>query len=476
MTKNKHIHFVGIKGVGMTPLAIIAKEAGFTVSGCDIEEEFITDEALRKAGINPLIGFSKEHIKSVDLVITTGAHGGFDNEEVKSAREQGIQIMTQGQAVGVFMKGDLFGKKFEGISVAGSHGKTTTTAIIATILREGGLDPSYVVGTGMVASLGSAGHFGRGKYFVAEADEYMTEPKYDKTVKFLWQHPKILVITNIEFDHPDVYESIDSMQDAYLKFANQLPNDGVLIASKDDPQVKKLLKEYQGRVITFGYSPQNDFILKKVSISDLKTFFWVATKDGTSLGEFVLNVPGEHNGLNALASIVAALECGLDIAKIKKALIAFSGSKRRFEYIGKLQSGGLIFDDYAHHPTEIQKTLLAFRQSFPKKKIVCIFQPHTYSRTKALFEEFVRSFGLCDTLILTDIYPSLREKPDQSVSSEKMALSIERFHKEVLFLPRLLDVVEYINQKQYKEDTLLVTMGAGDVYKIASSLLWRSLL
>ncbi|MBI2190049.1 MAG: hypothetical protein HYU49_00735 [Candidatus Levybacteria bacterium] len=359
--------------------------------------------------------------------------GGFDNEEVKSAREQGIQIMTQGQAVGVFMKGDLFGKKFEGISVAGSHGKTTTTAIIATILREGGLDPSYVVGTGMVASLGS-------------------------------------------FDHPDVYESIDSMQDAYLKFANQLPNDGVLIASKDDPQVKKLLKEYQGRVITFGYSPQNDFILKKVSISDLKTFFWVATKDGTSLGEFVLNVPGEHNGLNALASIVAALECGLDIAKIKKALIAFSGSKRRFEYIGKLQSGGLIFDDYAHHPTEIQKTLLAFRQSFPKKKIVCIFQPHTYSRTKALFEEFVRSFGLCDTLILTDIYPSLREKPDQSVSSEKMALSIERFHKEVLFLPRLLDVVEYINQKQYKEDTLLVTMGAGDVYKIASSLLWRSLL
>lgn len=460
----------------MAPLAIIAKEAGFRVTGSDLEEEFITDEALKKVGIKPLVGFSKNHVQDPDLVITTGAHGGFDNEEVKSAREKGIAVMTQGEAVGVFMKGDLFGRKFEGISVAGSHGKTTTTAMIATILKENGLDPSYLVGTGVVASLGSSGHFGKGRYFVAEADEYVTEPKYDKTIKFLWQQPKILVITNIEFDHPDVYVSIDSMRDAYLKFAQQLPKEGVLIACGDDRQVQKLLKEYRGRVITFGYSPQNDFILKRVRVSDMKTFFWVYTKDGSSLGDFVLNIPGEHNGLNALGSIVAALECGLDLGKIRKALIAFTGSKRRFEYIGKLQSDGFLFDDYAHHPTEIQKTLLTFRQSFPKKKIVCVFQPHTYSRTKALFEEFVRSFELCDTVILTDIYPSLREKPDPSVSSKNLAQALSRFHGQVLFLPKLSDVVEYIKQKQYKEDTLVVTMGAGDVYKIASSLLWRSLL
>lgn len=474
MKKVKSIHFVGIKGVGMAPSAIIAKEAGMRVTGSDLAEEFITDEALKKAGIKPFIGFSKNHVQDPDLVITTGAHGGFDNEEVKSAREKGIVVMTQGEAVGVFMKGDLFGRKFEGISVAGSHGKTTTTALIASILKENGLDPSYLVGTGMVASLGSAGHFGQGLYFVAEADEYMTEPKYDKTVKFLWQQPKILVITNIEFDHPDVYASIDSMRDAYLKFANQLSKDGVLITCGDDRQVQKLLKEYRGRVITFGYSPQNDFILKRVNVSDMKTFFWVYTKEGSSLGDFVLNIPGEHNGLNALGAIVAALQCGLDLVKIRKALLSFSGSKRRFEYIGKLRSGGLLFDDYAHHPTEIQKTLLAFRQSFPKKKIVCIFQPHTYSRTKALFEEFVRSFELCDTLILTNIYPSLREKPDPSVSSKNMALAVNKFHKEVLFLPKLFDVVEYIKQKQYKDDVLLITMGAGDVYKIASSLLASS--
>lgn len=474
MKKVKSIHFVGIKGVGMAPLAIIAKEAGLRVTGSDLGEEFITDEALKKARIKPFIGFSKNHVQDPDLVITTGAHGGFDNEEVKSAREKGIAVMTQGEAVGVFMKGDLFGRKFEGISVAGSHGKTTTTALIATILKESGLDPSYLIGTGMVSSLGSSGHFGRGRYFVAEADEYVTEPKYDKTVKFLWQQPKILVITNIEFDHPDVYESIDSMRDAYFKFANQLSSDGVLVACGDDRQVQKLLKEYRGRVITYGYSPQNDFILKRVRVSDMKTFFWVYTKEGSSLGDFVLNIPGEHNGLNALGAIVAALQCGLDLAKIRKALLSFSGSKRRFEYIGKLRSGGLLFDDYAHHPTEIQKTLLTFRQSFPKKKIVCVFQPHTYSRTKALFDEFVRSFELCDTLILTDIYPSLREKPDPSVSLKNLAQAVRRFHKEVLFLPRLFDVIEYIKQKQYKDDVLVVTMGAGDVYKIASSLLASS--
>lgn len=471
MKKTRSVHFVGIKGVGMAPLAVIAREAGLKVTGSDLAEEFITDEALKKAGIKAFVGFSKNHVQDPDLVITTGAHGGFDNEEVKAAREKGIRVMTQGEAVGVFMKGDLFGRKFEGISVAGSHGKTTTTAMVATILKENRLDPSYVIGTGMVASLGSCGHFGSGRYFVAEADEYVTEPKYDKTVKFFWQKPKILIITNIEFDHPDVYESIDSMRDTYLKFAQQLPNDGALITCGDDRQVQKLLKEYRGRVITFGYSPQNDFILKRVRVSDQKTFFWVYTKEGSSLGDFVLNIPGEHNSLNALGAIIVALECGLDLAKIRKALLAFSGSKRRFEYLGKLRSGGLFFDDYAHHPTEIKKTLLTFRQSFPKKKIVCVFQPHTYSRTKALFDEFVRSFELCDTLILTDIYPSLREKPDSSISSKNLAQAVSRFHKEVLFLPKLFDVVEYIKQKQYKEDTLVVTMGAGDVYKI-----WRGLL
>jgi UDP-N-acetylmuramate--alanine ligase len=204
MKKNKHIHFVGIKGVGMAPLAIIAKEAGFIVSGCDIPEEFITDEILKKAGIDFSSSFSPEHITDVDLVITTGAHGGFDHPEVVRAKELGIEIWTQGQAVGEFMKGDIFGKTIKGISVSGTHGKTTTTAMIAAILKDNRLDPSFLIGTGNIPFLNSSGHFGKGEYFVAEADEYATEPKYDLTPKLLWQKPEIAVITNVELDHPEI--------------------------------------------------------------------------------------------------------------------------------------------------------------------------------------------------------------------------------------------------------------------------------
>lgn len=470
MKKIKSIHFMGIKGVGMTPLAIIAKEAGFKVTGSDVLDEFITDQALKKAGIIPFVGFSKENIKNPDLVIFTGAHGGLENIEVQHAKYTGIPVMTQGEAVGVFMKGKIFGRSFEGISIAGCHGKTTTTAILATILSKSGLNPSFTIGTGNIPSLGSPGHYGKGKYFIAEADEYATEPTFDKTVKFLWQHPKITIFTNIEFDHPDLFNSIDDIRNAFLQFAQNLPNNGVLIVCGDDPQIQRLLQNYTGRVVKFGKSPNNDYIIKKISFSGGQTFFWVDAY-GTSLGEFRLSVLGEHNVFNALGAIIGVYECGLDFEKIKKVLPSFVGSKRRFEYIGKLFSGALLFDDYAHHPTEIKKTLKAFRQSFPKAQIICIFQPHTYSRTKILFDQFINSFFESDVVIVTNIYPSLREKPDPTVSSKLLVEGISQFHKEALFLPKLSDVVEYIEQKQPDKNTIVISMGAGDVYKIASSLL-----
>lgn len=470
MKKKKSIHFVGIKGVGMTPLAIIAKEAGFNVSGCDIKEEFITDEALKRAKIVLLTEFSKDHVKDVDLVITTGAHGGFDNPEVQYAKYTGIPVMTQGEAVGEFMNGEILSRKFEGISIAGSHGKTTTTAMLATIFKESGFDPSFIIGTGSIPSLGSPGHYGRGRYFIAEADEYATEPIYDKTPKFLWQHPKIAIFTNIEFDHPDLYKSIDDVREAFLQFANQLPKDGVLIINGDDRECQKLIKQYPGRIITFGRNSTNDFFLKKVNVSGAQTFFWVESNK-TSLGEFNLKVVGEHNALNALGAVVTALELGVGIDKIKNGLAAFTGSKRRFEYVGKLKAGALLFDDYAHHPTEIKKTLLAFHQSFPKLKLVCIFQPHTYSRTKMLFEEFIYSFNYVQTVIICNIYQSLREKPDPSISSQLLVQSMTKVGKHAIFLPELSDVIEYIEKKSYGHDTVIVTMGAGNVYKIASSLL-----
>lgn len=472
--KIRSIHFVGIKGVGVAPLAIIAKEAGIKVSGCDIEEVFITNEPLRKAGIRPLVGFSKEHVTGSDLVITTGAHGGFDNPEVQIAKKLGIEVWTQGQAVGQFMKGSLLGKKgFIGVSIAGSHGKTTTTAMLATILKGAGLDPSFLIGTGDTPSLGGPGHFGKGKYFISEADEYATEPLHDKTPKFLWQHPKIAVFTNIEFDHPDLYSSLDEIRAAFLQFANNISQDGVLILGGDDRENQKLKKEYSGRIITYGTLPTNDFVMKRVSISGNQTFFWVEGF-GTSLGEFALRVVGEHNALNALSAIIVSLELGLPIERIRGELLRFTGTKRRFEYIGKLQSGALLFDDYAHHPTEIKKTLLAFKQSFPKKNIVCIFQPHTYSRTKKLFDEFISSFSYSRTVVIIDIYPSLREKPDSQVSSKKLSDAINRLYGHAIFLPTLPDVVEYIDQKRFGEDTVIVTMGAGDIYKISEKLKMQS--
>src|SRR5579863_7617328 len=239
--KKKKIHFVGIKGTNMTPLAIIAKEAGFEVSGSDVEQEFITDAALKKTGIKPLVGFSSEHITDQNLVITTGAHGGFDNVEVVTAKTKNIPVMSAGEATGEFMKGTLFKKKFVGISVAGTHGKTTTTAIIATMFAENKFDPSYIIGTGNVGSIGLPGHFGTGRYFVAEADEYATEPVHDKRARFLWQHPMFAVITNIEHDHPDIYPTITAVREAFLSFAKKLPAKGSLIACGDDPQIKMLL-------------------------------------------------------------------------------------------------------------------------------------------------------------------------------------------------------------------------------------------
>lgn len=467
--KQKRIHFVGIKGTNMTPLALIAKEAGCEVTGSDIGQEFITDAALKKAGIKPFVGFSAEHIDSQDLVITTGAHGGFDNIEVTTAKLKKIQVMSAGEATGEFMKGEIFGKSFTGISIAGTHGKTTTSAMVATILTENKLDPSYIIGTGNVGSLGAPGHFGDGRYFVSEADEYATEPKHDKRARFLWHNPTFAVITNIEHDHPDIYPTIESVRETFLTFAQKISDKGALIACGDDPEVRLLLKNYTKRSITYGFGKANDYVIDRVHISGDQTFFWVQSKE-IHLGEFTLRVPGDHNALNALAAVIVCLELGLTVDKIKKGLLAFTGSKRRLEYIGELQTGAKVYDDYAHHPTEIQKTLAALRSQYPKKQIVCVFQPHTYSRTKQLFKEFSRSFENVDHIILTDIYASLRESAIPGVDAKSLAYGVAGHHKSVEYQPSLADVVQYINEKRLKSDTVLVTMGAGDIYTIHEQL------
>lgn len=470
MKEIQRIHFVGIKGVGMTSLAIIAKEAGMSVTGSDLEEQFITDISLDQAGIVTYSGFSPIHLKDAQLVITTGAHNGFENIEVLSAKEKGIRVVSMAEAVGMVMSGELFGKKLKGISVAGTHGKTTTTALIATVLKENALDPSYFIGTSIIPSLGISGHFGKGDYFVVEADEYATEPKFDLRPKFFWHKPRIVIVTNIEHDHPDIYPTFRNFIEAFRNFLRSLPSDCVAVLNGDDPAIQQIIPEIRIRKITFGFNPGNDIVISGLNFTHNRSEFNLKAA-GSDLGRFEIKVPGEHNCLNAVASIIASWETGLDTEQVKKGLASFIGSKRRLEYIGKIPSGAMLYDDYAHHPTEIRKTLNALKNLHPAKKIICIFQPHTYSRTKVLFDGFVKAFTDAETVIFIDIFPSAREAPDETVTSDKLANEAARFHKNSIFMSNPKDVVKYLIDTQPQENTIIVTMGAGDVYKIGQEIL-----
>ncbi len=495
-----NIHFVGIKGVGMTSLAVILKESGMRVTGSDISEQFITDVTLNNAGITIFNGFSKENVNNAELVIYTGAHGGLENVEVKSAYEKGIRVISFAEGVGMMMDGTLLQKKLKGISIAGTHGKTTTTAMIATILSMNDLDPSYLIGTSEIPSLGNSGHYGKGEYFVVEADEYATDPKFDKRPKFMWHKPRVVVITNIEHDHPDIFPTLNSFMEAFRIFLVNLPSDCVVILNGDDKQVRKLLPEVKNRKITFGLNPENDVVISNchteldsvfTEISkpirqphsqlgsehiggqvrdDRKSYIFNLKTFGSNMGEFKINVPGVHNVFNATASAIASLETGLSIEEVKKGLEKFLGSKRRLEFKGKIYKDALLYDDYAHHPTEIRKTLKVLKELYPSKKITCIFQPHTYSRTKALFNDFASSFIDADYVILIDVFSSAREQPDSNVSSYLLSEEIQKTQKNVQFFPNTADVVKYLTDFSLGKDDIVITMGAGDVYKLGERL------
>lgn len=458
----KHIHFVGIKGVGMAALAVLAKEAGILVTGSDLGEEFITDSLIEDFRIPWKVGFSPKNIEGhPDLVVVTGAHEGFNNVEAKAAQEKGLKVMMQGEAVGAFMAGKFLGREnLEGISVAGCHGKTTTTAILATILSGCKSDPSYLVGCGGILPLGASGHFGGGKYFIAEADEYATCPEIDQTPKFLWQNPKFLVLTNIEYDHPDVFANLKELEKAFLKLINKLPKNGLLVAGGDSPSLREILKRVNCPVVTFGEGSQNNWRLKKFYMREGKSRFWVESH-GRDLGEFEIAVPGKFNAVNALAGIIVALELGFSSVQIKKSLATFAGTKRRFEFIGG--SGVKLYDDYAHHPTEISSTLEAAKNFFPGQKITCIFQPHTYSRTKVLLSDFARCFSKAYQVIIVDIYSSAREKDDFGVNSKILTEEIAKYHPRVKYLGKKEKVIDYL-KKTADLSGIIFTMGAGDIF------------
>ncbi|HUD19699.1 MAG TPA: UDP-N-acetylmuramate--L-alanine ligase [Patescibacteria group bacterium] len=453
------LYFVGIKGIAMASLAVWAKEKGCQVIGSDVGDEFPSDIVLHDKGIQVLKGFDAHNISShikPDLIIYTGAHGGRDNPEVVEGRKLGIPTLPHGKALGLAMSGK------RQISVAGSHGKTTTTAIIATILISAGVDPSYAIGCGKVRGLGPPGHFGRGDYFIAEADEYVTDPTHDPTPRFLWQTPEILVVTNVDYDHPDAYSSLTAVQRAFQKLLQRQIGRKICIVNIDDPASHGLLKKSgNSTIITYGSSDKARYQAKHISFERGKTTFEIY-RDKGGIGIFTIYVPGVHNVLNALAAAVASHEAGLSWEQVRLGLSRFRGAKRRFEEIGQAH-GVTFFDDYAHHPKEIAATLAAVRSWYPKDRVIAVFQPHTYSRTKSLLSEFGLAFKDADIVVTTDIYGSARETETLGMTGEVFANEVKK-HKNVVCYAQNSEAVYAVLASMIKKDDIVIFMGAGNIY------------
>lgn len=438
------MHFIGIKGVAMTALAVWAKEQGHEVTGSDIPEEFPTDAVLRSIGVSPYTTFSPDHV-SGDMVIYTGAHGGRDNIEVVESIKRGIPSLPHGKALGQFME------PYRQISVAGCHGKTTTTAMIATICMRAGIDPSYVIGSGAVRGLGLPGHFGKGRYFIAEADEYATEPGHDHTPRFLWQKPDILVVTSIDYDHPDVYATLDDVGKAYQLLSEK---SRMIVANADDGGIRNyLLSRYQ-TIVTYGVS-NGDLIVRYGEQKPWENngVFYVHGEEIP----VVLRIPGAHNLLNAAAAFLVAKQIGIETRQIIDALAYFGGASRRFEYIGHYHDA-LVIDDYAHHPREIVATINAARSWYPNHRIHVLFQPHTYSRTLSLLKEFGIAFAEADTVGILPIYASAREQ-EQTIESGTVVKEAQKHHPSVSFYS---SVGNFLEQSWSKHDIIL-SLGAGDI-------------
>ncbi|MGI6278697.1 MAG: UDP-N-acetylmuramate--L-alanine ligase [Patescibacteria group bacterium] len=456
------VHMIGIKGVGMTALAACLKDLGIKITGSDIAQEFITDQTLKKMGFSWWENFSAQHIKNQELIIATGSgHQGPNNPEAQAGLKKGIPYLTHGQALGELMR-----KKI-GISVCGVGGKTTTSAIVATLMKEANLKPSFAIGAAEIFPLGLPGHFEKeGQFFIAEADEYVTAKNFNHQPRFDWQNPKIVVCTNIEHDHPDVYPDLASTKKAFKNFFEKIPNDGVLIINGDNQNNQKVIKNLDKKILTYGENDNSNYQIKEVSLSQGKTSFSLQYNK-QKLGPFTLRVPGRHNVFNAAAAIIVLRNLGVDLKKIKKALPNFTGTKRRFEFLGKIDKKE-IWDDYAHHPKQIKATLSAAKKWFGKKPITVLFQSHTFTRTQQLIDGFAKSFDLADQVLVLPIYDAGRESGDAKKIAQKLTKKIKERQKRVFFVPNEKTAIKKIKKI---DQGIILTMGAGDVWKIGRSLL-----
>lgn len=448
--KVKRIHFVGIGGIGMSGIAEVLVNLGYQVSGSDVQPSETTSR-LQKLGAKIVIGHAAENIGHADVVVTSTAVRR-DNPEVVEAHERNIPVIPRAE-----MLAELLKMKFS-VAVSGSHGKTTTTSMISTVLAEADLDPTMVIG-GKLASIGGNARLGDGEIIVAEADE--------SDGSFLKLSPTIAVITNIDREHLDYYSGLDAIKEAFLKFANIVPFYGCSVLCCDNDAVRDILPSIHRRTITYGMEHPADYQAADVQMSEKKTTYVVRFKKQT-LGNIELMVPGMFNVYNSLAAVAVGRELNLDFKTIQEGLKRFSGVQRRLEIKGRIGNITLI-DDYGHHPTEIRETLRALRPRV-KGRLIVVFQPHRYTRTKALFNEFTTAFADADVLVLNDIYPA-SEEPIAGVDSATLCAAIKKTGKKnVTYLSGAEKILEYLSEEIREKDTVL-TLGAGNVYKIGEALI-----
>ena len=449
----KSIHCIGIGGVGVSAIAEILLARGYKVSGSDMKESELTDK-LKAQGATIYIGHRAENVEEADLIIYSAAIAE-ENPEIKRAREKNIPLASRAEVLGVLMD------EYENsIAISGTHGKTTTTSMVSLILEAAGYDPTIMIG-GTLSEIDGNCKVGNSQYFVTEACEYRDS--------FLELRPKIEIILNIDSDHLDYFKDIEHIVKSFDHFTKHVRQGGKIIAYDANPFVNRVIGDLPN-VITYGYNKNSDYAISNVKFGENGMPSFDINHDGKLLTNVQLNVPGEHNILNAAASFACADELGVDAETIAKTLNGYHGTKRRFDIIGKTEKGFTLVDDYAHHPTEIKATLNAAK-NLPNDRIWCLFQPHTYTRTLALFDEFAEAFEGADVLVLTDIYAA-REKNIYNISSEALAEKIKENHpnREVMYIKNLEDVAAYVKENAGPND-LIITMGAGDIYKVGQMIL-----
>jgi UDP-N-acetylmuramate--alanine ligase len=450
----QHIHFVGIGGIGMSGIAELLLNLGYRISGSDVRASDIT-RRLESLGARIFIGHDPAHVEGADVVVLSSAIRE-DNPEVVAARKRGnVPVIRRAE-----MLAELMRLKYS-VLVAGAHGKTTTTSMVATVLARGGLDPTVIIG-GKLNAWGTNAKLGSGDFVVAEADES------DGT--FLLLSPTIAVVTNIDLEHVDFYRDLDHIRETFLEFVNKVPFYGQAILCLEDENIQHLLPRVEKRFVTYGFSSQADFQARDVRVDGPRTLYRAFHRD-RELGQVVLPIPGRHNVLNSLAAVAAGVELELGWEDIQRGLEDMTGVQRRFHVKGEA-AGVLVLDDYGHHPTEIRAVLSALSESYPNRRKVVAFQPHRYSRTRGLMDQFAKCFYQSDVLLVTEIYGA-GEAPLEGVTGKRLAEEVARYgHHEITYCETLDGMTEALLQRVQPGD-VVVTLGAGNIWQVGEALLER---